>query len=399
MRPALIQLVSEQTMPNVLAALALDPAHITLLHTPRTAAQAAWINQALRRAGLEFEVELRPLSPSPDLSESGAGIRAACELAEGAGLSPVVNITGGTKLMSIGAFAATIGPGWPALYVDTENRRFLQISKSVLPDSLRDGWAALTRAEQRLNVDVVAAAHGCEHVSKGEDPTPYVELAEFLRTHPSEEDKCHTLFKNINTRDRPAALLETLDRPLPELPAAVTTLALAAGLIEARGGQHYFQCPTRAVLEEATRSRIEPAQLYAATRPLQFAQAFLSGGWWEVSVWQAARQSGLFRDLRWSVRFGSDTDHLEEDLVGVSGLNLAVFSCKRGGEKGRLNRAFEEFASAAQRLGGTFADKFFCVAQPIKAAHFSTVREQAARVRAHLIGPAPRLSATSFVTH
>ena len=51
----LVQLVSDQTMPNVLAALALEPAHITLLHTPRTEPQAAWINNALRRAGLVRE--------------------------------------------------------------------------------------------------------------------------------------------------------------------------------------------------------------------------------------------------------------------------------------------------------------------------------------------------------
>lgn len=397
-RTALIQLVSEQTMPNVLAALALEPAHITLLHTPRTAGQAGWINLALRRAGLKFEIELRLLSAAPDVAESGARIRTACEDALAAGLAPVVNITGGTKLMSIGAFAATIAPAWPALYVDSENRRFLQIGKTVLPDPLHDGWAALTRAEKRLNVDVVAAAHGCEHVSPGEDPAPFLELAEYLRTHPADEKQCHDVCKNIPTRGRPADLLATLDHPLPTLPAAVGTLALAAGLLEARGGAYFLRCSTRPMLEQALRTRLDLADLYAAARPIQFAQAFLSGGWWEVCIWHAARQAGIFRDLRWSVRFGTATDHLEEDLVGVSGLNLAVFSCKRGGERERLNRAFEEFVSAAHRLGGTFADKYFCVALPIKENQFAAVRAEATRVRARLLGPASRLTASSFMT-
>lgn len=393
---ALIQLVSEQTMPNVLAALALEPAHITLLHTPRTSPQAGWINDALRRAGLVFEVELKALSPAPDVNETGARVRTACEEATSAGLAPLVNITGGTKLMSIGAFAATIGPGWPALYVDTEHQRFLQVGNHVLPAPLRDGWAALTRAEKRLTVDVVAAAHGCEHVSPGEDPSPYVELAEHLRTHLADESRCHLVFSRIPSRGSPADLLAVLKQPLPDLPAAVTRLAVAAGLLETRSGAHFIHCPTRPVLEAATHKHLPLAERFAAARPLQFVQGFLAGGWWENSVWHAARQSGRFRDLRWSVRFGTATDHLEEDLVAVSGLNLAVFSCKRGGERERLTRAFEEFVGAAQRLGGHFAEKFFCVAIPINDAHFATVRSEADRVRARLVGPASRLSASSF---
>jgi hypothetical protein len=397
-KTALIQLVSEQTMPNVLAALALEPTTVTLLHSPRTAPQAAWIGQSLRRAGLNIELDLRALSVAPDVHETGARVRSACEDAVAAGMQPVVNITGGTKLMSIGAFAATIGPGWPSLYVDTENRRFLQTGKIALPEPLLDGWAALTRAERRITVDVIAAAHGCDQASAGEDPTPYLELAEYLRIHPAEEARCHDALRSISTRARPAELLALLDAPLPALPEAVVSRALAAGLLEARGASCYFACPTRDVIERATRTALSQAEIFAAIRPLQFVQAFLTGGWWEVCVWQAAKQSGSFRDLRWSARFGADADHIEEDVVGVSGLNLAVFSCKRGGHGDRLNRAFEEFVAASNRLGGTFAAKFFCVAKPLPQHLFASVRTEAERVRARIVGPADRLSPAVFVS-
>ncbi len=393
---ALIQLVSEQTMPNVLAALALEPAHITLLHTPRTAPQAGWINDALRRAGLRFEIDLRALSAAPEVNETGARVRAACEDLSAAGLRPVVNITGGTKLMSLGAFAATHSHGWASLYVDSDNRRFQQVGNHALPEPLRDGWAALSRAEARLDVDVAATAHGCAQVSAGEDPAPFLELAEHLRTHLADERACHDVFKDIKTRGKSAELLALLDSPLPPLPPAACELALAAGLLESRGGRLFLSCPTRADLERAGRQYVSRGEYFAATRPLQFAQGFLSGGWWEVCVWDAARKSGAFRDLRWSVRFGSDDDHMEEDIVGVSGLNLAVFSCKRGGTGDRLNRAFEEFVAASNRLGGTFAARFFCIAEPIKEARFAILRAEAARTRARLIGPASRLSPGSF---
>ncbi len=301
--------------------------------------------------------------------------------------------------MSIGAFAATVRPAWPALYVDTENRRFLQVGAATLPEALRDTWAALTRAEQRINVDVLAAAHGCEQVSKGENPEPFVELAEFLRTHLPEERLCNELLGTITTRGNPSALLKTIDTPLPSgLPDKVLSLAAASGLVEQRSTGWHLQCPTREVLEQAKAKYMDKAELFAAARPLQFAQAFLCGGWWEVCVWDAARKSGAFRDLRWSVRFGSDSDHLEEDIVAVSGLSLAVFSCKRGGQKDRLNRAFEEFVAAAARLGGAFAEKYFCVAMPINEEHFSTVRSEAARLHARIVGPSARLSPSSLTS-
>ena len=73
----LIQLVSEQTMQNVLPALALKPASLVLLHTPRTSDQVQWIAAALRKAGLQFEVRAIPLTEMPDIQETGAATRAA----------------------------------------------------------------------------------------------------------------------------------------------------------------------------------------------------------------------------------------------------------------------------------------------------------------------------------
>jgi hypothetical protein len=393
---ALIQLVSEETMPNVIAALALEPASITMLHTASTATEASWIKRAIRHAGLTQPIRSLPLSRAPDIMETAAKVCRTCKHALAIGLQPVVNINGGTKLMSIGAFAATIGPALSAIYVDTECRRFLQPGKVPIPESLRDGDAAFTRAELRLNVDVVAATHGHNQISAGEDPTPYIELAEYLRAHPAEEHYCHHVFAALSSNGPMVEQLAMLDRRLPELPAGLTRLALAAGLLETRGGCHYIACRTRETIESAIRSPLNSTEFFAATRSLQFPQTFLNGGWWEVCVWHAAKQSGTFRDLRWSVRFGSDINHTEEDVVGVKGPNLALFSCKRGGPGARLHRGFEEFVSAARRLGGPSTTKYFCVAAPTREAHMTQVREEAVRVRAKIVTPALRLTPDAF---
>jgi hypothetical protein len=386
-------------MQNVLPALALSPPRIILLHTRRTAAQCQWIAAALRKAGRTFDLRLQPLSDMPDTLETGAAVLRSIGESRKDGLSPLVNFTGGTKLMSIGAFAATLKPLCPSCYVDTENRRFVDGGQVPAHPALSDAWALIQQAEQALNVDVLAAAHGHERISSGRDPEPLLALAEDLRTHPSEEQECQRIFSRVNLRNlKPSQALAVLDTPLTGVPSRIADLAVAAGLINRRNSGLFLPCPLRDSLERwANGNRWDsPADLYSALAPMQQAQAFLAGSWWEIVVWNAARQSGRFRDLRWSVEIGAPGEAIEEDILAVDGFNLAIFSCKRGGDGARLTRAFEEFESAARLIGGTFSSKFFCVAQAISERNLSLVRKEAARARVTLIGPYQRLSASLF---
>ncbi len=398
---SLIQLVSEQTMQNVLPALAIEPRSIILLHTPRTARQCQWIAAALRKAGLEFEPRMLPLTEMPDTRETAARIREAISQAESSGQDPLVNFTGGTKLMSIGAFAATLGVKCPSLYVDTEHRRFVDGGQVQAHPVMVNPWELLPKAESRLSVDVICAAHGIEDVSAGRDPTPYLELAEHLRRTPGEEVICHAVTKQLmKTSIKPAEALSLIDRPLEQLPDRSAQLACAAGLIEKRGSGWHLPSSSRAALQRfADGERWKDiTEFYEALSPLQESQSMLAGGWWEVCVWEAARQSGRFRDLRWSVQVGVPGAAVEEDILAVDGFNLAVMSCKRGGEGGRLKRALEEFETAARHVGGAFASKFFCVAQPIVRRHFAVVQKEAEQARIHLIGPYERLSPARFAS-
>lgn len=395
----LIQLVSEQTMQNVLPALAMEPRSVVLLHTSRTARQCQWIAAALRKAGLEFEPRMIPLTEMPDSRETAARIRETIGEAVSSGFDPLVNFTGGTKLMSIGAFAATLGAKCPSFYVDTEHRKFIDGGHVPAHPIMADPWELLPKAEAKLSVDVICAAHGIEQISAGRDPSPYLELAEHLRRVPLEEAACHAAVKNLKTsRIKPADALDLIDRPLGSLPSRAADLAASAGLIEKQGKDWHLPSSSRAALKRfADGDRwSDIAEFHRALAPLQESQSMLAGGWWEVCVWEAARQSGRFRDLRWSVQLGAPSVAVEEDILAVDGFNLAIMSCKRGGEGGRLRRALEEFETAARHVGGAFASKFFCVAQPIAHRHFAAIQEEAAAARIHLIGPFERLSPARF---
>jgi hypothetical protein len=272
-RAALLQLVSEQTLPNILPALALEPAEIVLLHTPRTQRHANQIRGALQKAGLPLHTRLIALSGVPDIRETGAAVKQAAA-ALPAHLTPVVNFTGGTKLMSIGAFVAAYTAQTPSLYVDTANLAFTDGGTGDLPLVLRDNHAALA--------------------------------------------------------------------------------------------------------------------------PLQTALNFFGGGWWELAVFDAAQRSGKFRDLRWSVTITVAGQTYEKDLIALHGLNLALFSCKRGGGKNRLVAALDELDANARQIGGTHARRYFCVAAAISKPQIAPLQERARQTGTQIIGPAQSLNPNSF---
>lgn len=98
---ALIQLISEQTMQNLVPVLALNPAKDFLLATTKTASCSANIVDAGRQAAIATEPENIRLTEMPSIPETSRAVRRSIATAKVQGHT-VVNFTGGTKLMSIG---------------------------------------------------------------------------------------------------------------------------------------------------------------------------------------------------------------------------------------------------------------------------------------------------------
>ena len=74
MNITLIQLISEQTMQNLVPVLALKPAHVVHLTTPKTAARSAQIIEGARQAGTNTEVESNRLSEMPSIPETSRAV-------------------------------------------------------------------------------------------------------------------------------------------------------------------------------------------------------------------------------------------------------------------------------------------------------------------------------------
>jgi len=395
---ALLQLVSEQTLPNVFLSLALDPAQNILLHTPQTRRQCDWIARALHLAGQTARPLRVELPDSPDHHATGHAVVEQLTAARSAGLAPVINITGGTKLMSIGAFAAAHQQKAPACYLDTANRQFIAATSIPLPPPLDSSPAAFRRIADQLTVGILTAAHGIETFVPGRDPAPWLETARSLANDPELEVATHGFAKEyLDEGDRqPADYARILDTPLDALPEPLIESLAEAGHISLRNDRwHLAHADAGMVMRWATGERYDSIRTYFETiAPLQQVIAFLQGGWWELAVLEAAKASGRFRDLHWSpnaTRPGSSTP-IEEDLLAVEDLNLAVFSCKRGGDRARLLRAFEELDSAARHLGGTFARRYLAVALPVQKSALAEVKARSASSRTQLVGPASHLA-------
>jgi len=154
----LIQLISEQTVPNLLPILRLRPDRLVHLTTPKTSARANHLRAAAQAAGLKPDVEVIELSAMPGVSETHHAVRESLLQARDADGEAAVNFTGGTKLMSIGAYSAALREKAPSLYVDTQDSCFVDGATSPrMAELLENDWS-FTPIRKQLRVDILAIA-------------------------------------------------------------------------------------------------------------------------------------------------------------------------------------------------------------------------------------------------
>ncbi len=404
MSTSLIQLVSEQTMPNVLPALALRPGEIVLVHTPQTRVQCEWIERALHLGGLRSPIILHALPDNPDHHATGNVISGLIMARRDKGIPPVVNITGGTKLMSIGGFAAANHHKVPNFYLDTQHRQIHAGTSIALPAPLDASPAAFRLMADALSVSVIASAHGISGFSPGRDPSGWLPAAHLLASQPELERRAHEFACDLLSEGhrRPADYRRLVwETPLDDLPdALIEPLALGGHIVMRDGRWWIAHHDPDLIARWAAGEPYDRITTYFATiAPIQQFISFLQGGWWELAVFEAARSSGRFRDLHWSAELTrpGGTTPIEEDILAVEDLNLAVISCKRGGDRSRLFRAIEELDAASRVLGGTHTRRYLAVASALPAPLVEELRARASRTRTTLIGPAGRLRPNPFL--
>lgn len=355
MHQILIQLIGKQTIPNLVCIKALRPDVVLNVYTERTRDALAAIENFVG----ERLPETHPRSaqtdvpfPSADalkklLSESIDALRS-----EFLGAEIVVNYTGGTKPMAIGAYLAAAEKNALPLYVEDAQTILegLALSPCVRwtpePFSLEEIFAASGLRIDTAKTPDASRLRLAEELARlrAEENAAFREKRQLTRfsLYPAQDESALGIRKNFYHA------LPNAERIFDEVVlapdnrerfAAVCGLCVEAGILARReNGSFIFSETVRASAETLTAEN-----------------AFLDGGWWELLVAEAVRRVAGDDNVRWSVF----AEGMEDDVVAVIENRLFIVSCKAGTSQKSFYSELHRIASRARRLGGIDAHPVF----------------------------------------
>jgi len=361
----LIHLVSQQTMQNVLPALALRPERIIQVRSQgEVFARAAEATKAaLEEAVLKAEVLDCPLPTEyPSLEDTQRAVKYWLPLYPLA----VVNLTGGTKLMSAGALlGAREFSSAAILYCDTDQRKFVFLAEGHLQPDILDFDAAA----KRLTLRMVLTAHGKSPSGWRFDTAPESWLA-FGRKAFDLRWREKAAFKRSDFSKQVRAFYRSEKGRIPKATGKLQAL-LGADLLQ--GFADDLPTPVMEFLAAAAAAGVLTKTIeggFHLTPPgggrnlashVERAANLLDGSWLELTVLDLVRRNPSVADPHWSVEPQKAADLPDNASFGETDLvclrlpqgSLQVISCKTSVEKPLEH--VESLRERATHLGGRFA--------------------------------------------
>ncbi len=379
----LAHLVGEQTLPNLLAAQAVAPTR--LLHVcsadKKFSTPIRHLERALALAGLQPTTHTLTLSsadPTP-----GEITSALADLPSD-WCPALVNLTGGTKLMSLGAKVWADTHSVPSLYVDTHAQRFVCTGYAPLPD-----LPALPAVANALTLEMVLAAHGVPvDKLRAEPPSPAALAFGATAARAWENDHaCSVWLRSVREKwlphnDSPSAEAYRTGVALTSAGEPLAQAAVQANWATIDSSGRFLPVlPLGVSGDQLRRDRIV-ADLVQN----------LEGGWFELHLAGQMLAAGHFHDVRWSVESPDRPDLAlgENDVVALDRRTLSpVFvSCKSSSSFPKPLEHIFSLRQRASHFGGTYAQAVLCIARLHFADQEKSLRAfcRVARVQL-LLGP------------
>jgi hypothetical protein len=308
----IIATVGQQPMPVLIPLVQYGPVHGQLIATAEVQDIAGYIRTAAR------QIDRQPRLPRPGVLDpvyafSVEDTYDACRRAASYYEKRVINITGGTTLMGMGAQKAAVELGAPMLYVDTDHACIIHFSH-----------AGQEQGQEPIDVDisvpVYLAAHGASVRPKDEWGAsvredgdggwvqPFITLARRMAERATDTTALMDEVRGVISRKEHTGQLDGVGEAEFDLAQHLAGQGLLADL--QRDG-------------DALTFRV-------ADRPR--ARKFLSGTWLELYVYDACRQSDRFDDVWLSARVKRrvqrDEVLNELDVIVTHNGRLAAISCK-----------------------------------------------------------------------
>ncbi len=266
----------------------------------------------------------------------------------------IFDITGGTALMSIGAYEAarvlreTFNIPVSCWYLNTAQTRIVRL---VGKDRNEDLF--------HINVDRYATAYNRELVSgeleglQNSDHKEWLRFAQILGKNLHQPLVLKQVMKKIKDNEKPS-------KPKEDKPSDGSRYLTLSGLSD----EHYSLLQTAqevGLISELSR----PASQTICFRISYIPYKFLNGAWLEVYVWDEARklqdetkQTPFFDDCRWNQLVQGDIDN-ELDVVMTYKAQLIVAECKTGETDALSPTTLYKWDSVSSYYGGRFVGKLF----------------------------------------
>lgn len=393
MRKVLIQLIGNQTLPNIFPILAICPDRVVNIYTNETENKHKKIKQWCKKYGEKFGINPEFADYGPvgvDMEDTVRSMLPILQCVIEQAIEKkdllMLNMTGGTKPMAAFAISycsqaergmAKSGEAFqlPIFYVNTKSKKFEFMTHADLRGQILEH----EEFSRKLNVaELIEAGSQTRVLPIKKDWKPLCPLAERLHQFAKNKQK----FKMQDPKrdnmgefvklpiselllHKDANKLEHDKQTIKELAAEVESnsevgQALAMLDLECRHGDFYFSQDLQDAA--AQKQKIDKEELM---RRMQGACNFFVGGWWEVVVADAYQKQNPDSEVLWSVETAAEKDekHLvETDIVATDGISLCCISCKRGLHE-KVMQEIEQHCARTALLGGVMNERIMAIYQ------------------------------------
>lgn len=243
------------------------------------------------------------------------------------------NITGATKLMSIGAYEAGRQHGATVWYLDTNTRRVVSLAGAAVGDEM-----------YRMRVVDYMAAYG--RFPEANSPPPSSPWLVFA-THLADQPRAAMVFRDALVTAGLYAKDYRVGQPLV-LPADDSTVRMCMMAREAGMIPEYTVASARVHFTPFTTDLKD----------------FMAGLWLELYAWVAARDAGCFDDYRYGLVIPGNGDRNELDLALTYSASLVIAECKVENKPFKTPH-LDKLRSIASMLGGNFVGRMFITSQVV----------------------------------
>lgn len=367
----LLQLAGGQTWPNLLPILALKPATVTFLTSSdpkqdyRRSIES--IKDACYKAGVTFEIKtISTRAKDPTCNECRETLH---------NLQPdCINLTGGTKPMSIAAYDLAQRSKLPAFYLDTRRKETPVEAVNEFSTDLRDQLnLAFPAVVSKITVPIALKANGFPVPADFKTPpkqwTTFAVQAAQLRQNPASDKEIAKAIGQLRIQlmgsdsqmPKKGPLRSVLQKPIS---ATIGTpwhqyllAASEAGVIQSTETADSYHQEFFLIHEDPLTT---PAEKLRSIASETF--QLLEGTWFELALLAYLQKKSSFSDIRWSVEADHQQDPAassrgETDLVAfnTSGLSLHFISCKTSGPHSNPLDHIQGLRGRATREGGKFS--------------------------------------------